>query len=269
MYHLIGLAFTSPTVVVPAIDGSKYRVHLYDGAISLLKEFVTPSLSTETRKAVVLLTSTHDLKQVQGITGVHAFLLFDDPAVLNLIEGINVLDCQLGPSSQGWRKIKFRPDQLNALLSVEPNGEEPVLPEVVQVAKAAAAPATLRDLMRSALSCLPDDAKAPVELSIAEFSVGILNKRGWTSKVVKPLKNASSSMEAIVELERYCNQSKEGDALWRAFYDHAENGLSIDDASARYPHSDKDDLKYVVTLVPPQKGIKYYLCPRDFPYTVG
>jgi len=264
-HHVFGLAFTSPTAVVPAIDKTKFKTCLFDGAMTSLQELITPGEDEPARKRIVLVRSMHDFQQVQEVEGVHAFLIFDDPATLNKVDGLHLFDCTRNSVHIGWRKIRFKPAALNAALEETPTTSKPILFSGEPLEKKLKKSASFQDLLSRAMTPLTE-GRDTVECSACQYATGQVAKRSWTSKVVKPIRALAQTMESLIELERYVENSKECDALWRAFYDHAEQGVPLEEAAKKYKRCDLSDLKYVCSVVTPKKGLKFVLNPADEPY---
>ena len=114
MASLCGLAFTSPGVVVIAIDRQEFKVHFYQtGQLAAFQLFVN---SEDTRKTVILVSSVFDLKQIQDTEKVHSFLLFEDVETMKKIQGINILDIVEGDTDTEWERINVTRTKLNAAL---------------------------------------------------------------------------------------------------------------------------------------------------------
>lgn len=260
----IGLAFTSFTAVLPAIDKEKFRTVLYQGALEELKQ--TAELEKD-RKLVVIVRNLQSLRPVLGVPGVDGIIFFEDPNVLGQVKGLHTIDCDTDGGSHGWRKINFNASQLNALLSQTSDIALEFDDRVVKdVESKLAAPAGLVDILTKMLIPLPTFERSQVETHACLYIAGMLHKRSWKPRIATFVSQHSETLEPFIEFERFAKKSDEAKMLWRAWYDHVEQDMSLDDASAKYKAS-KPDLEYMLSVIKPGKGSnKYYYNPQDTPF---
>ena len=60
------------------------------------------------------------------------------------------------------------------------------------------------------------------------------------------------------------NITPQADRLWRAYYDHAENGVALKDAVAQL-EANQSDLEYIIEQIGAEKGHDYIMKPTDYP----
>lgn len=260
MTTLVGLAFTSPAIAVMVIDRSRFRVHFYQNKPSELHSFLQEA---DERLPVVLVDSVQDLRRIVDVEGVHAFLLSEDPRVLSEITGITLLDAEPDPKYSGFRKIMIRPEVLNAALFK--TGTFSFTPESSEAMSALREDVTLRELIQTVVA----DKEPPDSDFVANvcfYTVGLLQKRSWISRVQKPALAHGISVERMAELEKFVESAPSAEMLWRAYYDHVEKGVPIKDVVSQF-EADEKDLEFVISHIGATFGQarKFFRDPKDKP----
>lgn len=250
---LIGLAFTSPQIVVLLSDREKFRVHLYQRRPNELHAFTE---AEDDRLPVVLLTSVRDLYRVHEIEGVHAFVLFDDPEVLHQIEGCRVLDCS-GDSTVGYSPQTMTAAEFNSLLAE--SAPFNVNPQAHLVLKELAQEIQFRKLLNS--YGFSDDFKVLACLHL----IGAITQKSWVSRGQKVALTDGVPANKIAEIENFVNGCGEG--LWRAWYEVNEEGVPPEAAAAQMD-ANLEDLQYIISVIGKRTGIRYSRNPRKVPVTL-
>ena len=257
MPHLIGLAFTSPVAVYPAIP-DPYVVHMYvtDAALA---DFVIAH--HRTRKLVVFVTSVRDLVRLtnhRDVAKLTCVIIYDDAFVLKALvaPGLTVLDVQESGT------VDFRITDILSVLERRDPGPLQVSfqsRDEADIMQGLSKPASLRDLVGRILVDIPAASKDAVAQRCVELVLRITDKATWLKEVVQGF-NAAVSHESAIEFERYAEASADAAAIWRAFYDVAENAQDLRLAASR--HSvDVHDLSFVTETVVPSPGLVYRQTP--------
>jgi hypothetical protein len=258
MTNLVGLAFTSPAIAVMVIDRSRFRVHFYQNKPSELHAFLQEA---DERLPVVLVDSAQDLMRIKDVDGIHSFLLSDDPRVLAEINGVTLLDAEQDPKYSGFKKVMIRPETLNAALLK--TGSFSFTQAALDAMSSLRDDVTLRELVQSVVG-----DKSPMDEdflpNICLYAVGALQKRSWISRVQKPALSAGISVERMAELEKFIETAPSAEMLWRAYFDHAEGGVSAKDAATAF-EADEKDLEFLISHIGAKKGLKYVRDPREKP----
>lgn len=259
---LVGIAFTTPSIIVTVLDRDKFRAHLYHtpGALhAFLQE-------EDTRLPIVILSSVRDLKKVEKVRGVHSFILVEDPRALFEIEGAVILDAEPDEKYTGYIKKMIRPEDLNSAL------EAPSPFSFTQAAIDAlgelSSDISFRELVKliTPHGDIYGDLPEAYETDVCMYQVRALQRRSWVSRVQRPGLKAGVPIEAMAEIEKYIDTSPSSHMLWRAYYDHAVNGLSVADVSAQYEVSSKD-VDYLVSVLG-DSDLRYCKKPEDSPLVV-
>lgn len=255
---LLGLAFTSPGVTVLAIDRQIFKVHLYQtGQLATLQLFVN---SEDTRQTIILVSSIFDLKQIQDTKNIHSFILFEDVAVMKNIEGIHILDIEEDEAAiSGYRRIGITATKLNAALR-ELKGPFTLTEEAISFEQELTSEITFRALVADIvkkLSTLKDAEKVTTDFLeyVCKYTVGLLAKRSWTTKVRKPFLAQGISVETLVELEKWLDTAA-ARALRKSYYSIVEENLSLENTAKKW-NPNLADIKYIIELIGAEKGQKY------------
>lgn len=261
MPHLIGLAFTSPVAVYPAIP-DPYVVHVY-GTDAALADFCIAHSAT--RKLVVFVTNVRDLvrltrhRDALKLTGV---IVYDDAFVLRALRapGMHLLDVQTTVPG-GLENVDVHITDILAVLERRDPGPLSVdfqSRDEAEIMNGLASPATIRDLVGRIVADVPESYRAAATKTCVSLVVRTTTKPAWLVSVIQAFQTVSH--EAAIEFERYAEVSADAAAIWRAFYDVAENALDLKVAAER--HSvDIQDLRYVTEIVSPVPGLVYMQTP--------
>lgn len=253
--NLCGLAFTSPGVIVIAIDRKEFKVHLFKtGQLAQLQLFVN---SEDTRKTIILVSSVFDLKQIQDIKNIHSFILFEDIEVMKKIQGINILD--IVNDGTEWKRVTVTSTKLNAALR-EIGNSFTITEESISYEQELTSEITFRHLISDVVKKLESAKNKELVDNFVEYAckytVGLVAKRSWTTKVRKPLLATKGiSVETLVELEKWF-ATDFAKTLGKSYYKMAEEGLSLDEATKKLKPN-LEDLKYIINLIGMQQGQKY------------
>jgi len=259
MTTLVGIAYTAPEIAVMSLDRELFRAFVYEGRPGELHAFLQ---STDDRHSVVLLRSISELVRVQNVAGVGAFLLFDEPSVMAEIEGINLIDSEKDGIVFAKRQISVA--ELNAAL-LQP-GEFTVPEDLRSSVQRLSQSISLVQLLDG---IEPYEKDLPTEwyTTVCSYLAGQLQKRSWVARGQKPALSASVPVEKIAEIEKFIQDAPSGEMLWRAYYDHVENDVPVDDVCAQY-ECPAADLAYMVKRLGSKKGHKYYRSPMDKPMVI-
>ncbi len=261
MPHLIGLAFTSPVAVYPAIP-DPYVVHVY-GTDAALTDFVIAH--HRTRKLVVFVTGVRDLVRLtkhRDVSKLACAIVYDDAFVLRALQapGLHLLDVQ-GTTTGGLENVDVRITDILSVLERRDPGPFSVTfqsRDESEIMQGLSKPATVRELVGRVVSDIPESSRASAARTCVSLVVRTTTKPAWLAAVVQSF--PAVSHEAAIEFERYAEASTAAAAIWRAFYDVAENAIDVRLAAER--HSvDIEDLRYVTEIVPPVPGLVYMQTP--------
>ena len=260
MPNLVGLAFTSPQIAIMVCDRAQFRVHYYQNRPNELHSFLQ---ETDTRLPVVIVKSVSDLNRIKDVDGIHAMLLFDDPEVMAQIDGIRILDAETDPEYAGYKKKVASASTLNS--SLLKRGDFRLNPAALSSLAVLSADISFGTLLKTVIGTidLPDDFIEHVCL----YAVGALQRRSWVSRVQKTGLAAGISVEKMAELEKFIEQSPPCERLWRAFYDHKEDGVPITDLVEQFG-AHEEDLRFLVAALCGKEGLHYYKNPRTSPVVV-
>lgn len=257
MTTLVGLAFTSPSIAVMVIERSVFRVHYYQGKPDELHAFLQEQ---DKRKPIVVLTAVNELWRLRDVKKIHGFLLCEDPEILFKINGCNVLDAVSDTEYGGYKQQKIRPEQLNAALV--PAGTFQVDEAVLGTLRRLSSDISLRELYQTVTT--GKDPDSDFRANVCWYLVGAMQKKSWVSRVQKVALSAGVPVDKIAELERFIETAPSAEMLWRAYYDHAENGVPFEDAVAQF-EADAEDLQFIVDAIGVTKGHHYYRNPHERP----
>jgi len=257
MAGLVGIAFTSPAIAVTVIDHDLFRVHFYRKNPGALHAFLQEA---DDRLPIVLLSSMRDLKRVEKVKGVHAFLLAEDPRALFEVKGANILDAVPDEKHLGYKKMDITPEDINSALSLPPSFE--ITEEALAALGSLADDISFYELVHGVTEGykgLPDE----YETNICMYVVRALQRRSWVARVQKPGLKAGVPVEKMAEIEKYIDTSPFSDLLWRAYYDHVENKVPLEEVVSQY-EANKKDLEYVIKVLG-ESELKYCKLPEDSP----
>jgi len=255
---LVGVSFTTPSVIVTVLDRDKFRAHLYHTP-SALHAFLQEE---DVRLPIVILSSIRDLKKVEKVEGVHSFLLVEDPRALFEIEGAVVLDAEPEEKYTGYTKKMITPDELNdALWSTSPFS---FTQAAIDALGELSSDISFHELVKLVIPY--DGLPAAYETDICMYQVRALQRRSWVARVQKPGIKAGVPVENMAEIEKYIDTSPISYLLWRAYYDHAVNGLSVEDVVSQYEVS-RNDVNYLVSVLG-DSDLRYCKRPEDSPMVV-
>lgn len=261
MPHLIGLAFTSPVAVYPAIP-DPYVVHVY-GTDAALTDFVIAH--HRTRKIVVFVTGVRDLMRLtqhRDVAKLACAIVYDDAFILRALQapGLHLLDIQ-GTTPGGLENVDVRITDILSVLERRDPGPFSVMfqsRDESDIMQGLSKPATVRDLVGRIVSDIPEAARAAATRTCVSLVVRTTTKAAWLASVIQSF--LSVSHESAIEFERYAEASTDAAAIWRAFYDVAENAMALQLAAERHSVN-IEDLRYVTEIVSPLPGLVYMQTP--------
>jgi hypothetical protein len=264
--RLLGLAFTSPAVVVAALDRKTFECHFYDP--SLTPTLLEARSSLVARKLLIFLKSTHDLVHMQETVSsdllrkASALLLFDNPEVLSLIEGMTIMDLNGSSRKDGWKHISFSAEEFIAQLSADiPRVRVSMDPQdIKRRSRKLSESITLQEIANRIAEPLSEELGEEVKKNICMYVAALIPKDVYRKKVLAAARDAGHRDEDLIELNKYAEFSKEFEALLRSYYEHVELGTPkkmLKEKYGRFLHI--SDLKFMFSYAPPVKGQKYFV----------
>jgi hypothetical protein len=239
------------------MDRSRFRVHLYQRKPGELHAFLQEA---DSRLPIVLVTSVQDLSRIKDLDDVHSFVLFEDPDVLNRVQGIRLLDAEPDEAFGSFKKVKITPERLNAALLM--GGEFKIPEDVLESVRSLSKDISFRELLQSVVA--GRSLTADFTKHVCMYLVGLLQKKSWVARVQKVGLTAGVAVEKMAELEKFIETSPPAEMLWRAYYEHAEAGVPVKSACDQF-EADEKDVEFLVSVLGAEKGQRYYRNPHETP----
>jgi len=259
MSGLVGLAFTSPSIAVMVINRSVFRAHLYQNRPDDLHAFLQDS---DDRLPIVIVDGVSSLRRLSTVQGVHCFLVNDDPLAIQEVAPDALLDAEFDPLFSGFNKKNITPEDLNQALS-SPCAFSPEDSTDSKV-NSLGENITFREVLSNVTQGreLGDDFVKNVCL----YLVGALHRKSWVSRVQKPALALGVPVEKLAELEKFIETTHSAEMLWRAYFNHVEAGVPVEDCVAQ-TESDFEDLSLLISSLGTEKQ-KWVKNPKDKPLVV-
>lgn len=280
--RVVGLGFTSPRVADVAIDKKRFRTYIHEsgGKVSELSDFLKARDSSSGLKNVVLVTSLHEMHRLSrgkvdvarpvkkgkdgkklpqrppkqyDVTGIDAFVVFDDAFSLRAAKGIKILDVDPDSPAMGVRRVQITAHSMNQALRGKE--EDVVIPAPKSITHRFRHPITFRELTVHVHELVHH--KVPeLQRTAIEKLVGLCRIYTW-KRVKKQLLGMGQVNDGVLELDQFCEHSQAGELLRGAYRAMADDGISLKKAVKKYG-ADKKDLAFIVKHVPPKPGMMYH-----------
>lgn len=234
MSKVIGLAFSSPGVALLSVDRKKYKLFHYErNSLSDFRLFLS---STEDKLPVVFLTNVRQLKELKDIgKEVECFVLFEDPKVLQNIEGAVSLDFEPSTATT-WKKKLVSPEEFSAALEDKEKADFNITDKALLSSNEMIQEMSIYELMRRIQNQYEELGKNSEEITkqACKYTIKLINKKTWVSTGRKPALADGIDIKTLAELEKFIETSKEADELWRGIHELSHKGTATAELLSKF-----------------------------------
>lgn len=254
---MIGLAFSDPYLAMLSVDKDTNDVIVYPSHVK-----IDDLLKASTKRRVLFVTGVRNLSKIlPEANKFQSIVVFDDPEILTRINGIDVLDCSGFDNSRNtFVHIRVVPEKWTEAINSSPNLDIDVESALMSVRDRVNS-ITLQDMIERI--DVPQQMRQAFIRNACLYCVRAISKTEWVNNTRDKCLAQGVNFERLAEIEKFVDLSPECDSLWRSYYDHVENQISLSECLSLYGHNN-NDIRFLIDILGSTKGERdYVIFPTD------